>query len=105
MGGGEDLSKRGPAQDEGAAGGVIDTESEVGLTFSDAHEGERTLQTGVLLEPRANPNIVYTGRAHRIVYPPSIAITCPVQYEEASDARNRSTPSSSSIWPGRPSGS
>ena len=75
MGGGEDLSKRGPAQDEGAAGGVIDTESEVGLTFSDAHEGERTLQIGVLLEPRANANIVYTGRAHRIVYPPSIAIT------------------------------
>ena len=79
MGGGEDLAERRSAQDERATGGVIDPEGEVGLPLSDPHELERPLQAGVLLEPGSHTAVVDARGAHRIVYPPSTAITCPVQ--------------------------
>ena len=77
----EDLPERRPAEDELPARGVVDAEGQVRLALADAREGERRSGVrDVLDEPRADAVDVDAGnRGHRIVHPPSIAKTCPVQ--------------------------
>ena len=100
---GEDLAERRPAEHDRVSRGVVETVGQVRLALADAREAERRLELRHCRRSAtasAGCASMSARCAHRIVHPPSIVITCPVQYDDASDARKRSTPSSSSIRPG-----
>ena len=106
--GGEDLAERRTAQHRRVPRGVVEAEGEVRLAFADAGEPKRRdrgragARRATASTQRPVDPALRCFRAHRIVQPPSTVITWPVQYEDASEARKRRTPSSSSILPGRP---
>ena len=105
--GGEDLAQRRPAEHDGRPRRVGEPVRQVRLAFADAREAERRRRdrgdasrsqavSRATSIPGTDGSRPHAG-AHRIVHPPSTAITWPVQYDDASDARKRSTPSSSSL--------
>ena len=101
----EDLAERRPAEHDRVTGGIVEAVGQVRLALADAGEAERRLELRQTLgQPQREGLGFDSGLRHRIVHPPSIVITCPVQYDDASEARKSSTPSSSSTRPGRPIG-